>query len=111
MSLLQRYLSFNLFLSLQIQVVGPVTCRLGALLLTANNVKVLGGSVQLLEGNSFWNVLHQTMYVDPLNIVLNLSLAYLGRKKQFTKLKNKWMNIDQTLKLKVYNALDQAFGL
>ncbi|XP_029193551.2 recQ-mediated genome instability protein 1-like isoform X1 [Acropora millepora] len=49
----------------KIQVVGPVTCRLGALLLTANNVKVLGGSVQLLEGNSFWNVLHQTIGQDP----------------------------------------------
>ena len=83
-------MNFYLFLSLQIQVVGPVTCRLGALLLTANNVKVLGGSVQLLEGNSFWNVLHQTMYVDGLKIVLNLSPAELGRKKKhFTKLKKK----------------------
>lgn len=82
-------MNFNLFLSLQIQVVGPVTCRLGALLLTANNVKVLGGSVQLLEGNSFWNVLHQTMYVDALKIVLNLSLAYLGRKKKIYKILKK----------------------
>ena len=40
-----------------------MTCRLGALLLTASNVKVLGGSVQVLEENSFWNVLHQAMYV------------------------------------------------
>ena len=45
---------------------GPVSCRLGALLLTCNNVKVLGGSVQLLEENSFWNVLHQVMYVERL---------------------------------------------
>ena len=40
-----------------------MTCRLGALLLTASNVKVLGGSVEVLEENSFWNVLHQAMYV------------------------------------------------
>ena len=45
----------------QIQVSGNIPCRLGALLLTASNIRVLGGSVQILEGNSYWNVLHQAM--------------------------------------------------
>ncbi|XP_068698702.1 recQ-mediated genome instability protein 1-like [Montipora foliosa] len=49
----------------KIQVGCPVSCRLGALLLTCNNVKVLGGSVQLLEENSFWNVLHQVIGQEP----------------------------------------------
>ena len=59
------YLFIYLFITIdcfsQIQVSGNIPCRLGALLLTASNVRVLGGSVQMLEGNSYWNVLHQAM--------------------------------------------------
>ena len=54
---------------------GHITCRLGALLLTASNVKVLGGSVQLLEDNSFWNVLHQAMWVDSVVFVELFSIS------------------------------------
>ena len=64
-SLFIIYLSIYIFITIdcfsQIQVSGNIPCRLGALLLTASNVRVLGGSVQMLEGNSYWNVLHQAM--------------------------------------------------
>lgn len=51
-----------ILLSLKIQVSGPLTYRLGALLLTPSNVKVLGGSIMhLIEENSYWNMLHQAM--------------------------------------------------
>ncbi|KAL9969457.1 hypothetical protein ACROYT_G021677 [Oculina patagonica] len=50
----------------KIQVSGQITCRLGALLLTPSNVKVLGGNiVHLMEGNSYWNILHQAIGQDP----------------------------------------------
>ena len=55
------YLFITIYCFSQIQVSGNIPCRLGALLLTASNVRVLGGSVQMLEGNSYWNVLHQAM--------------------------------------------------
>ena len=46
----------------QIEVSGNVTCRLGMLLLTAANVRVLGGQVtQLEEQNSMWKLLHRDM--------------------------------------------------
>ena len=64
-SLFIIYLFIYLFITIdcfsQIQVSGNIPCHLGALLLTASNVRVLGGSVQMLEGNSYWNVLHQAM--------------------------------------------------
>ena len=55
------YLFITIYCFSQIQVSGNIPCHLGALLLTASNVRVLGGSVQMLEGNSYWNVLHQAM--------------------------------------------------
>ncbi|PFX33718.1 RecQ-mediated genome instability protein 1 [Stylophora pistillata] len=59
-------LTFNTPPGSKIQVSGPVTCRLGALLLTPSNVKVLGGSIMhLIEDNSYWNMLHHAIGQDP----------------------------------------------
>lgn len=48
--------------TIQIKVLGKVTCRLGCLLLTSQNVELMGGEVDSLkEENSAWNLLHRAM--------------------------------------------------
>ncbi|KAK3735352.1 hypothetical protein QZH41_005462 [Actinostola sp. cb2023] len=77
-------LNQNILPGTKIQIQGPLPCRLGVLLLTAKNVRILGGSVdELAEKNSAWNMLHNSIILwwKPETLVI-LSNAKLYNRVQ-----------------------------
>ncbi|XP_070568492.1 recQ-mediated genome instability protein 1-like [Ptychodera flava] len=59
-------LSVDMSPGMKIQVQGTIQCRLGVLLLTSENVRILGGDVEsLMEENSQVMVLSRAINVDP----------------------------------------------
>ena len=59
---MQKVIIYCFLFNFKIQIRGEILCRLGVLMLTKNNVHVLGGEVEsLLEENSPENLLQRAL--------------------------------------------------